>query len=537
MLVGLHLSSIAVIRPQSQVTTHRKNAIVYYMTLLLSIVAISYVVEFILYIQPYPWQSLSSRRIVSGVAVLLISFITVSFVVLHFTIMGLVFASINGHRLLNLLRIAEGRMNEKHLRQVSVRTSSILLGALLLWSVVWFGIGQFSVTASVWLWVIAILQLFVSVVFFASTTRTLNKTKIHSLESYIAESKLPSVTIAIPARNETDELEQCLHSLIKSKYPKLEILVLDDCSQLKRTPSIIRDFAHAGVRFLQGEPPHDSWFAKNHAYAQLAREANGEIILFMGVDIIVEPHTIREIIETMADRNKRMISVIPLRDNPKGIQLSLSQATRYMWELAPPRKFFNRPPVLSSCWAIHKSDLHKYGGFAAVSRMVVPEAYFARQQMLHGDAYSFLRGTPALGLTSLKSLSSQRNTAIRVRYPALHRRPENVLLMSLLEALVIAGSFGFAVIGWFGLVPPSIGIVSSVAAVLFVSSYTLIVVSTRVNSWYIAPFLALPAILFDMILMHVSMWQYEFTDVVWKGRNICLPVMHVVPRLPDIPEG
>jgi hypothetical protein len=30
------------------------------------------------------------------------------------------------------------------------------------------------------------------------------------------------------------------------------------------------------------------------------------------------------------------------------------------------------------------------------------------------------------------------------------------------------------------------------------------------------------------------MWQYEFGEVIWKDRNICIPIMQVVPELPKI---
>jgi hypothetical protein len=34
--------------------------------------------------------------------------------------------------------------------------------------------------------------------------------------------------------------------------------------------------------------------------------------------------------------------------------------------------------------------------------------------------------------------------------------------------------------------------------------------------------------IFDIGLLNYSMWQYEFREVIWKGRNVCTPVMHGV---------
>jgi hypothetical protein len=42
------------------------------------------------------------------------------------------------------------------------------------------------------------------------------------------------------------------------------------------------------------------------------------------------------------------------------------------------------------------------------------------------------------------------------------------------------------------------------------------------------------AAVYDVWLLNYSMWQYEFNEVIWKGRNVCIPVMHTVPSLPKM---
>jgi hypothetical protein len=48
-------------------------------------------------------------------------------------------------------------------------------------------------------------------------------------------------------------------------------------------------------------------------------------------------------------------------------------------------------------------------------------------------------------------------------------------------------------------------------------------------SFLLAPFIAV----LDIYMLLNSMWQYEFSEVIWKGRNVCVPVMRIEPRLPD----
>ncbi|HEV2402662.1 MAG TPA: glycosyltransferase family 2 protein [Candidatus Saccharimonadales bacterium] len=446
---------------------------------------------------------------------------------------GSLFLTVGAYRVFNLLRIAEGRMHETYLRR-AIRRSSFMLNAAQLFVVLLWIDWHYLHIASNATWLFAVtLQLSVAALFLASTLRRAKRTAWPPREKQVPDKLLPAVTVAIPARNETDDLQTCLDSLIKSDYPKLEILVFDDCSPNRRTPDIIRSFAHAGVRFISGEEPEPTWLAKNNAYARLAAEASGEYLLFCGADVRFSSDSIRQIMEFMLNNNKQMISILPLRHRTTYSQFSLIQAMRYWWELVPPRRFFNRPPVISSCWVIQVDILQKAGGFAAVSRSIVPEAYFAKQ-LLATDGYSFRRSSKTLGIESAKSVSEQRATAVRTRYPQLHRRPENVLLSSVLELSFLVLPFGLFLGAWW--IHPGMlyVVIEGVTCLLLVVSYLCMVLETHINSWWFAP-IGLPLmVLMDIGLMHYSMGGYEFSTVSWKGRNICIPAMHVVAHLPPV---
>lgn len=503
------------------------------MTLLLMVLTLAVVLETMLFFIRALWQQQQIRFFLVGFVAFLYAFAASVWVLTDFSVITSVFSLITAYKIINLLRIAKNRMHEHYLYIATRRTALILFYAQALCVFIWQLDTTFGYGTTVWIDILVTLQLMLAVVLFLNTIRTLNKTRMEQVEPIGAHSSnLPSVTVAIPARNETDELEQCLHELIKSDYPKLEILVLDDCSQLKRTPAIIRDFAHAGVRFLQGSVPKADWTAKNHAYAQLAKQANSEIILFCGVDVRFEPHTIRQLVTTMQNRKKRMLSVLPLRENRHGLQWSLLQPGRYVWELSPPRRFFNRPPVLSTCWLIYRKDLTVYGGFGAVKRMVTPEAFMAKKAVLIGDLYSFVRSTKSTGMTSVKSHAAQRSTAIRTRYPALHKRPEIVALITLILLFLFVATFVLVCLGFVGLVAFETFVVALLSATLLTATYILVAVSTRVNNWFISIFWPLPVMMADIVLMNQSMLQYEFSEVIWKDRNVCLPAMHIVPSLP-----
>jgi chlorobactene glucosyltransferase len=500
------------------------------MMIMLWIFAAGLLLEAILFLVPLAWRF----RLPLATAALCVSGFSAGAITLwHTNVFSVMVGVVALFRAFNMIRILEGRMHAVYLRRATRRTAGVLAalqagiaGGWLLWNH-WHTTGYATWT------VVAALQAVVAAVLLASTVRRLQHTAWPAVQSHHSDTELPTVTVAIPARNETEDLQACLESLIASDYPKLEIIVLDDCSQTRRTPEIIRDFAHSGVRFIQGEEPRETWLPKNQAYDRLVDEATGEYVLFCGVDVRFDPLPLRRIIGTMLTRNKQMMSILPLRAPEVRSHVSLAQAMRYCWELVPPRRLFRRPPVLSSCWIVQKDTIERSGGFAAVSRSIVPEAHFAKA-LSAADGYSFMRAGANPGVTSVKGAAEQLNTAIRMRYPQLHRRPENALVLLFAELFFLVAPFGIVGFGWLFSVGPFAVVLAALSAVLLTITYELVAVNTHVNT----PLLALVAspvvALYDMGMVQYSMWRYEFSDVDWKGRNICVPAMHVIPHLPKL---
>ncbi len=497
---------------------------------MLFVFCVGLLLDVLLHFTPLFWRW---RKIVASISLGLAMTSSIAALAWRPNMISLIFAAAGAYRAFNNIRILKERMHIGYMRRTTRTTMLTLyvwqLAAIAVWwswyqtpenrQMVWLGVG--------------ITQLICALVLLVSTMRRLRHTRPLVSEAHYSDVQLPSISVAIPARNETEDLHDCLASIIASDYPKLEILVLDDCSQNKRTPEIIRGFAHDGVRFLQGEEPRPTWLAKNQAYDQLVNQANGEIILFCGVDVRIQPQTLREVVTLMLDKHKAMVSVLPLRRAEATMQASVVQAMRYWWELAPPRRLFNRPPVLSSCWAINRKALLQTGGFAAVTRSIVPESYFAKALII-GDRYSFMRSDEQMGIESVKQVSDQRDTAVRTRYPQLHRRPEQVFAVAGAEVLLLLAPLAVALLGWLLPITGLTHVLAILTSVILIITHEFITVTTRVNNWLYG-LIGLPIMLVsDIWLLHQSMWQYEFSTVEWKGRNVCIPVMHTIPHLPKI---
>lgn len=454
---------------------------------------------------------------------------TGALVTLATSLFAWLFVLIQGFRVLHSLRIFKGRLEPSQLRRKGHATEMILSLALLSTVLAWVLYEQFGHMLNIIL-TAAVVQLLVSVVILVKSISSLRKTKFVLPAKFLSDQELPTLSVAIPARNETSELTESLHALLKSDYPKLEILVLDDCSQDK-TSDIIRSFAHKGVRFVKGTEPREGWLAKTQAYSQLLENASGDYVLFCGVDVRFGKGTLRNLMNSMLTHELSMISVLPNRSvhNDKNFLL---QPMRYWRELAIPRVGRKFPPALSTCWIAQKHSLKKLGAFDGLRQAIRPEYFIARYFDQRG-LYKFIRANKDLEISSAKTHGAQWQTAIRTRYPELRRRPEAIM-------------FSIVSLVFFLLGPIAISIYSIMIfdGVLFlitsISVWSLLIVNSLVyfmttGAKNLQPIIIFPlSVVLEIIAVFYSMWAYEFSSVVWKGRNICLPVLRSHPSLPKL---
>ncbi len=325
---------------------------------------------------------------------------------------------------------------------------------------------------------------------------------------------LPSVSVCIPARNETHAMTQCLERVVASTYPKLEIIVLDD-SSADNTSILIKSFAHAGVRFVEGTTLPDGWLGKNHALQGLLDEASGSLILYMDVDTHIAPDTIEQLVSYMGQEKAAMISVLPRRSD--GIRWSvLLSSLRYFWELMRHRR--HAPASASSAWMINRKLLiESMGGFSSIRADIQPEATIAAR-LNKFATYRFLIGTDLLGVSFEKKWRSQVDTSIRLLFPVLGSRLWRALLVMLLLLLlnipavtIIAAIFD----GWTLTQTMALWQLCVYAAL-----YALYLDKVWSKAWWVGALLWPVIVAQELVLVFISTTRYLRKAVTWKGRPI-----------------
>jgi hypothetical protein len=138
-----------------------------------------------------------------------------------------------------------------------------------------------------------------------------------------------------------------------------------------------------------------------------------------------------------------------------------------------------------------------------------------------------------VAVESLKRPKEQYATALRKRYPQLRRRPELVLLVVLFEAVFIL--LPFLLVPWALIIGETTALLISLSTVALLIASNTEVYKLSLRRYWLLGLFSMPAlVLADWMLLLRSMYGYELGTVIWKERNICLPLLTVEKSLPKL---
>jgi chlorobactene glucosyltransferase len=136
-----------------------------------------------------------------------------------------------------------------------------------------------TITFSFCLW----LYLFLYFIIFVKRSSHFRMNIKHHLKKY------PLVSIIVPARNEEENISNCLDSLLSQDYSNLEIIVVND-SSIDRTWDIIKEYQKRYPKIITSITskikPVD-WIGKNWVCYLGYLKSTGQILMFIDADTIL----------------------------------------------------------------------------------------------------------------------------------------------------------------------------------------------------------------------------------------------------------
>ena len=123
--------------------------------------------------------------------------------------------------------------------------------------------------------------------------------------------KTPRASILVPARNEENNIQSCITSLLAQDYPDFQVIALDDHST-DNTGPLLTAMAENDARLivLAGKDLPTGWLGKHWACQQLSESADGEYLLFTDADTVHEQPALSQAVFAMQHTQADMLSAL-----------------------------------------------------------------------------------------------------------------------------------------------------------------------------------------------------------------------------------
>jgi hypothetical protein len=316
---------------------------------------------------------------------------------------------------------------------------------------------------------------------------------------------LPSLTICIPARNEAQNLQRLLPSLLQQEYPDLEVIVWDDGSE-DDTWAVLNAFNAPTLTVLRGDGPPDGWIGKVHALYQCTRHATGERYLFLDADAeLTGPQALRQLMARHDAANTPLSTGLPRLRGGARLLVSLvpySILTGLPWPLVPRTDLPALSALNGQCWCIDASLYHDVEPHAEMKDAVLEDVSIGRYLKRLGHPPVLLNVDDLVSVYMYEDLPS-----------AWQGFRKNAYLLMGGGPLAFAGMYGYFAFTW---------LVAPLLSPWFLASlYGLKWTTDRANGVSTAVTLLAPlSFLLGLVLQFDSAVQHWTDRVTWKGRRV-----------------
>ncbi|MEJ6574621.1 MAG: glycosyltransferase family 2 protein [Actinomycetes bacterium] len=313
-----------------------------------------------------------------------------------------------------------------------------------------------------------------------------------------------STDVLIPMRNEEENVDGCLKSVMSSELLETSrVFVLDDGST-DSTPQLISQFK---VEKLTGiEPPAD-WLGKNWACHNLSQAGSGKYLVFIDADVRLHPYAIASAITNMNKFGWDFISPYPRQIAGSFLEKLIQPLLQWSWLASVPLRIAEKFPSRSMTIAngqffiVKRSVYEKSGGHAAIAGEVLDDLELARLLISQG-----FKGGVADGSSVASCRMYKRNSQLIDGYTKSLWRAFGGQLGTLVAIILL----------YLTGVSPFLGI--GAPALFIFLSRVLAAIKTRSNPAY--AFLHPISILVLLYLIVLSSIRKSRGTLQWRGRAI-----------------
>lgn len=326
----------------------------------------------------------------------------------------------------------------------------------------------------------------------------------------------PLVSVLVPARNEEENIRNCVTNIAAQDYPNLEIVVLDDESE-DGTPKILSELSsqHKNLTIIKGGKLREGWLGKNWACAQLAEKAAGRYMLFIDADVEIERETVSGAVRLMTRKRLSMLSIFPTQIiRSLGEWLTVPSMKWLLLTFLPLRFVYaskNRSFAAANGQFImfDRREYRRLGGHEAVKSEIVEDMEFIRIFKEEGQPVMTGIGSDKVFCRMYRSITEGIDGFSKNFFPGFGiPSPLFVSLLALLAFLY----FSPFILAWYYPI-----LFTAVALIIF--QKLLISLIGRVNI-FLNLLLHPLQIIIMVIIGFISIYRSKKKSNVWKGRSV-----------------
>jgi chlorobactene glucosyltransferase len=341
----------------------------------------------------------------------------------------------------------------------------------------------------------------------------------------VDDSKLPFVSILVPARNEEENIKNCVTSLLEQEYPNFEVVVLNDSSE-DRTGDILKSIqqSYPGLKVITGKQLVEGWTGKTYACKQLAEEAKGEWLLFTDADTTHKKSSLKEAMYTALYRNADLLSVFPKNEMITFSEKLIMPMLYFTSFVLLPHYFVDKKGFVKFGMAVgpfmlfRRSAYDKIGGHESVKHSILEDVNIAKKIKAAGLRLVVADGQSRCTVRMYRNFKEIWNGFSKNIFAGFNYSAPILLTIDILYLLLFFLPFLFLVlyiISGFTAGPAAVLVTAQVIILYLIR----ILLSLKFGLGFVSTLLhPLGALLVPVIALNSWRWIASGAGAKWKGR-------------------
>lgn len=266
---------------------------------------------------------------------------------------------------------------------------------------------------------------------------------LRRLHSYPLPPSFPRFSVMVPARDEEDNIGNCVGSLLAQDYADFQVIVLDDNST-DRTWDILQEFSgkDSRLKLLKGKPLPEDWLGKHWACQQLAQAADGDLLLFVDADTAHRSDMLRYAAAAIIGENAALVSALPSQTVVTWSEI-LSIPAFYLGMLCGVPLGLTRLQrnpllfaVLGQFLLFRREAYDAVGGYEPVRQCVVDDIAIGRRVQCMGLPYRLLDGNGQVSCRMYRNFDQTWKGLTKSTFATFNFDPFFLILMYLIVLFV-----------------------------------------------------------------------------------------------------